>query len=368
MGSLPVGRYRSIIMYKKPLLILPLFALLTTLNGCTSVGEKSADLSVIYYVTAVLSVMLLVGYLTCRKGRSAWFVVLFTSVAIVNVGYLWLALSRTLESALWANRLSYLGSVYLPIATLMIVLNTTGIKYSKYIPIAALTIASIMFIITASPGFSTVYYKEVSHSIIDGVASLKKVYGPLHRLYLYYLIATFGSMLAVSGYAIAKKKLVSTAQTVFLLIAVLVNLGVWLIEQLVVINFEMLSVSYIITELFLIALNVLVSENERLRANREDITEVKVEAKPKIKSRTADITVTDEMVCSYTEGLGTLTKTERIVYDMYISGSSTKEIMGQLCITENTLKYHNKNIYGKLGVSSRKQLLTIAEHINSTDK
>ena len=38
----------------------------------------------------------------------------------------------------------------------------------------------------------------------------------------------------------------------------------------------------------------------------------------------------------------------------------TKEIMNSLNIKENTLKYHNRNIYGKLGVSSRKQLMEIA--------
>jgi len=34
--------------------------------------------------------------------------------------------------------------------------------------------------------------------------------------------------------------------------------------------------------------------------------------------------------------------------------------MAELDIKENTLKYHNKNIYSKLGVSSRKQLVMIA--------
>ena len=38
-----------------------------------------------------------------------------------------------------------------------------------------------------------------------------------------------------------------------------------------------------------------------------------------------------------------------------------KEIREKINITENTLKYHNKNIYGKLGVSSRKQLISIYE-------
>ena len=36
------------------------------------------------------------------------------------------------------------------------------------------------------------------------------------------------------------------------------------------------------------------------------------------------------------------------------------EILAILGVTENTLKFHNKNIYNKLGVSSRKQLLRYA--------
>ena len=54
-----------------------------------------------------------------------------------------------------------------------------------------------------------------------------------------------------------------------------------------------------------------------------------------------------------------LTKTERIIFDYYIAGQSTKEIMSELKITENTLKFHNKNIYSKLNVSSRRQLVEI---------
>jgi DNA-binding CsgD family transcriptional regulator len=38
--------------------------------------------------------------------------------------------------------------------------------------------------------------------------------------------------------------------------------------------------------------------------------------------------------------------------------------MEQLNIKENTLKFHNKNIYGKLGVSSRKQLIATYSDLN----
>jgi DNA-binding CsgD family transcriptional regulator len=39
-----------------------------------------------------------------------------------------------------------------------------------------------------------------------------------------------------------------------------------------------------------------------------------------------------------------------------------------LDITENTLKYHNRNIYGKLGVSSRKQMLEIVCFMKANGK
>ena len=44
-----------------------------------------------------------------------------------------------------------------------------------------------------------------------------------------------------------------------------VNIGVWLIEQLSDMTFEMLSVSYIISELFLLGVHMVASENQRLR-------------------------------------------------------------------------------------------------------
>lgn len=58
--------------------------------------------------------------------------------------------------------------------------------------------------------------------------------------------------------------------------------------------------------------------------------------------------------------LKTLTPTEYRIYELYLDGRSAREIMEITGIKENTLKYHNKNIYSKLGISSRKQLLRFA--------
>lgn len=62
----------------------------------------------------------------------------------------------------------------------------------------------------------------------------------------------------------------------------------------------------------------------------------------------------------FVENLGMLTPSEYRIYELYLSGKTAKQIAEVLHITENTLKFHNKNIYSKLGISSRKQLLRFA--------
>jgi len=58
--------------------------------------------------------------------------------------------------------------------------------------------------------------------------------------------------------------------------------------------------------------------------------------------------------------LKTLTAQEMRIYELYAAGKTTAEIASIIGIKENTMKYHNKNIYSKLGVSSRKQFLRFA--------
>lgn len=70
----------------------------------------------------------------------------------------------------------------------------------------------------------------------------------------------------------------------------------------------------------------------------------------------------------FLDGMATLTKTEREIFEQYLAGKSAKEIMEDAGIKESTLKYHNHNILGKLGVSSRKQMLRYAALMKQESK
>ncbi len=338
-----------------------------TLTGCGPVGEKTVSLSVIYIATTVIAFIILLSYCCIIKKRDIWFLLLFSMIAVVNMGYLSLSVSTTLEEALLASRISYLGSVFLPFSMLFIILNVCRYKYKKWLPVTLGTISIIMFFIAASPGYSDIYYKEVILTSVNGATVLDKIYGAWHPLYLFYLFFYFGAMVICTAYATIKKQISTTCQAIVINIAVMVNIGVWLIEQLVRIDFEFLSVSYIISELFLLCL-CLMLQDEQNQAGTEvkAITEASVEKSESAEHAAEEKSEEFIMQCElFAAQIKTLTYTEKAVFTLYLDGKSSKEIMAELNIKENTLKYHNKNIYSKLGVSSRKQMLKIAAEVKA---
>lgn len=263
---------------------------------------------------------------------------------------------------------------------LMIILEFFNRKNSKFVTGFLLVCGAVVFLIAASPGYLDIYYKEVTLVTVNGVSILNKIYGPFHIIYLFYLLIYFLVMIYLIVSGIAKKKISDSIKSVMLLCAVFVNIGVWLLEQFVKIDFEILSVSYVITELFLVLLCFLSQESEKQKEKIPVLNADSVEKKEESVAENVDSVESEQITeDQYTEdyhatdecenflyGLGLLTTTENKIYNYYVEGKSTKEIMELLDITENTLKYHNKNIYGKLGVSSRKQLKEIAYKIKKT--
>lgn len=341
---------------KKSFALVQLLMVLLCFSGCSMAGEKTTGLSAIYGAAVVLSLLVLTGYSAVVKKKDGLFVLLFSAVLIVNIGYFALSVSGSLVQALWANRVAYLGSVFLPAVMLLIILGATNVDYPKWLPALLTGIGAVVFLIAASPGVLTVYYKEISLVTVNGTAMLQKVYGPLHFLYGVYLLAYFTAMVVVILYAAAEQKTRSTGHVVILAIAVFVNLGVWFIEQLVSLEFEFLAVSYIISELFLLGLHLVMIEHQRLQAL--------VQAGESLPPEPVEV-VLDERQLRYLAGVERLTQTEKLIYEAYIKRMTTKEIMALLNIKENTLKYHNKNLYQKLGVSSRKELQEIHSQLDT---
>lgn len=211
-------------------------------------------MSIAYGIIALISLCMVGACVLVDKKRDVWLLLVFVSVSLCNLGYFMTSISKDLTDALNSNRIAYLGSVFLPFFLLMMVLRFCGIQRRRLLTVILVSVGIIMLAVTTSPGILPIYYSTVNIEIADGSTKLVREYGPLHLLYYVYLIGYMLSMIGVTLYAIAKRKIKSGTHTVLLLCTVLCNIIIWLLEQFLPRGFEWLSVSYIITECFMLAI------------------------------------------------------------------------------------------------------------------
>ncbi len=208
----------------------------------------------VYGVIAFISLYMVGACVLADKKHDIWLLLVFVSVSVCNIGYFMLSISNDLIDALNANRISYLGSVFLPFFMLMMVLRFCGMQRSRPLMITLVAVGVVMLAITISPGILPIYYSSVDITFVDGVTNLVREYGPFHLLYYVYLVGYMAAMVAVTFYAIAKKRIKSRRNTALLLCIVFCNIVIWLLEQLLPRGFEWLSLSYIITECLILAI------------------------------------------------------------------------------------------------------------------
>lgn len=78
--------------------------------------------------------------------------------------------------------------------------------------------------------------------------------------------------------------------------------------------------------------------------------------------------INEEEYQHFQQCLANLTVKELDIFKLYLDGKSSKQIQEICAITSNTLKYHNANIYSKLGIKSRKELLTYATMMKEKER
>ena len=306
-----------------------------------------------YGVMSAISLALIVLYYILIKKREFWLGLLFISVAVVNVGYFMLSLAKSVEFAIFANDVAYLGSVFLMMCMFFTIVKLCGYSVKKWTAITLISVAVVMFLMVATSGWLPWYYESVSIETIEGATVLVKEYGVLHPVYLVYLVLYFVAMIATIVCSIVKKKVASQKLAISLVVVVLMNLAVWFVEKFVDWNFEALSVSYVVSEVLFVLLYwmmqdvVLESQITTMAEKAEglgvDVSKWTIEQKVyKIES-------------TLPEGVD-LASREREILEKILESKKRKDIAFEMLLSENTIKTYTRNLYNKLNVNSREEL------------
>ena len=81
-----------------------------------------------YAICLIAAVGLLIAYLLMVRNKEFWLTMLYISIAVVNLGYLLLSVSKTVEFAIFANDVAYLGSVFLSMFMFLTIVRLCGFE------------------------------------------------------------------------------------------------------------------------------------------------------------------------------------------------------------------------------------------------
>ena len=308
-----------------------------------------------YGITLAISLGLVALYFIFPNKKNPWLGLLFICVSIVNLGYLLMSVADTVEFAIFANDVSYLGSVFLTTSMFMIIVKLCGFEIKKSYIFTCLGLGAFMFFIVATSPLMHLYYKEVWIETVDGSAKLMKEYGPLHNLYLVYILGYFVAMIWTIVHSIRLGKIASHKFSGLIAGVVCSNILVWLFEKLVHWDFEFLSVTYIASEILLLLVYWMMEDYVHVK----DISTPKEDRPSVILVDSAERQKRVESIISFLpEGIS-LSARQIDILEGILDGKSRKEIAADLHLSENTVKMHTSSLYKALGVSSREEIYAL---------
>ena len=314
-------------------------------------------MSIVYGITAVVALLLLASYVFLVRKKELWLLLVYVCVFVTNCGYTLLSVSKTVEFAIFANKMAYLGSVFLSMCMLMTIVKLCGFEFKKSLPITLLVLGIMMFAIIATTGYLPLYYKEISLVFVDGAAKLEKVYGVLHPVYLLYLVGYFIAMIVTIIHSIKAKKVGSHKHAALMAVIVFGNIAVWFVEKFIPWDFEFLSISYLFSEFVFLGIYWMMQDYVRV-----DL----VPTPESFGSRPAPVDIATMpmeekilKILSFLEEGEILSAREREILELVLLNKKRKEIADELCLSENTIKTYTRTLYGKLGVGSREELYAL---------
>ena len=327
------------------------------------------NLSIVYGVLALLSALLCVAYFLFDKRKNHLFLALFGCITAANSGYFLLAVCTSLTVAKFANALSYFGGAFSVLIMLLIIYDVCRMRKQKWLYWLLSGVSFSVFAVAASGDWLGLYYRSVSLEILNGMTHLVKEYGPLHSLYALYLLSYVLLMVGIIIYAAKTKRLSSPKYTLFLLVAVLLNVSVWLVEQLMDEAFEFLSVSYIITGILLLLIYSMLCDYGIVQSSGSLVS---VQMLTQLNTRQVNPGALppsmEDMFHSFAQKIKTLSSAERRILNYYIDGHEIAEIPELAFISIHTVKKHNRSIYQKLEISSRDELMLYIELFRCCDR
>lgn len=172
-----------------------------------------------YFVTFILSFLNLAVFIyrDNDKKTSYYLKVLLIIVCLANFGYLALGVSSTLEEAILANKITYLGGCFMPPIMAACMCSLCNIKLKRWIKCICILFSAAVYAMVLSTGFSNFYYLSIRMGRVHDATALIVEHGIGYNFFYIILYGYIVADIVITIIAFIKKQV--TKKNLYLLIA-----------------------------------------------------------------------------------------------------------------------------------------------------
>lgn len=229
----------------------------------------------LYLVCFLISVLIFLWSVAINENMKINQILLIIITVIGNGGYYVLASSTCLETAILANKLTYLIGIFSPMLIFFNICEICKIKLRHFVVVILYTVQMLLYMSVLTIGSGDLFYKTVEFHVGSNGGYLTKTYGPLHSIYLLMFFLYFVMSLWASAYSMKNKNKVSYKNVDILIFMSILIAGTYLIERMLHLKFEFVPFAFTIG-LLAILISITKTMQYAVEENR-DIIEAKLE-------------------------------------------------------------------------------------------
>lgn len=212
-------------------------------------------MTVLYIMSLLVSGILLVLIIKQFDYKvSSIYAMIYLMVTICDFGYLHLLHAQTLEGALLANSITYIGGCFIPFLMLLCVCRICHVRQKGWMVVMELICCAASFLLVATSGKNKMNYLTVWLDNTGKYTRLMKEYGPYHNVYTMSMVIFAVATYAVIAWNYRKKKEVSYITALGLAGVCSVDVLTYFLESLLKAPVKLMPFAYMVTELGLFLL------------------------------------------------------------------------------------------------------------------
>lgn len=198
------------------------------------------------FVLSLVMLFMLTAFF--KKQISVYYSLLFAAITVSNLGYMQLVNAETLESAVYATQVVYLGASFLPFLAFACVSDLCQVRQRMWLNIPCITVGAAIFCGVISVGSSDIYYRDIRLVRTESYSFLEKTYGPLHRIYPVYLILLTSLAVWVVIRSFRKRKQISYVVSIVLAFIMSAEVLTYILERVLDIKLELLPFAFVLCQ------------------------------------------------------------------------------------------------------------------------